>query len=51
MEREQNREQLEMLDKNYQTERWTMRIIVSILSIMLLAAVAVIFKEKRKLRQ
>ena len=51
LEREQNREQLEMLDKNYQTERWTMRIIVSILSIMLLAAVAVIFKEKRKLRQ
>ena len=50
VERERNREQLQMLDSQYHTERWVLRVLTAILSLALLIAGTVIVRQKRLLR-
>ena len=50
LEREQGKEQLKKLDERYQTERWALRIITITLLIIVLAAGAVIIRQRKKLR-
>ena len=49
LEREQNKNQQKMLDELYKTERWAQRLITLLLSLALLAAIAVIIVQRRKL--
>ncbi len=49
LEREQNKDQLKMLDELYKTERWALRLITLLLSLALLAAITVIILLRRKL--
>ena len=51
LEREQNRDRLRLLNKQYQTERWALRLIILLLLLALLATTAVIISQRRKLRK
>ena len=51
MERENNRAQLQVLDKRYQTELWIFKFITTILIVFLLVAVTIIVKQYKRMHQ
>lgn len=51
VEREKNREQLQMLDSQYHTERWVLRLLTVILSLTVLVAVIALVRQKRQQRR
>lgn len=48
LEREQNKDQIKMLDELYKTERWALQLITLLLILALVAAITVIILQRRK---
>ena len=51
LEREQNRDQLQMLDQRYQTELIALRVITVVLLISLIGTIAIIIRQRNQLRK
>jgi hypothetical protein len=51
LEREQNRERLQMLDESYQTELLIHRVLTVVLIISLIGTIAIIMRQRNQLRK